>query len=83
VRHRPATGEYADPEWYRKAEGALKAKKSGLQKIQNIKARLTRAEKESIRRSKDYVLLNVIREIAPDTFERALDEARRRHPELW
>jgi hypothetical protein len=81
--HRYTTGEHTDPDWYRRAYSALKLKRLVLQKIQEIRGRLSREERKQSANARDRALLDTIKEIAPDMFERALTEARLRYPQLW
>lgn len=73
----------ADRSWVARANGALRLQKAALQAIQNKRGALQRKEKQERMNTQDRLILNAVREIAPQVFKDALAKAAERAPHLF
>lgn len=72
-----ADGVYADRGWLLRAKFALRHKKAAIQRVQQIRARIAKAERMTANVNQERVLLDIIKATEPEAFKRALEVQRR------
>lgn len=70
----------ADPVWIGRAPRALSLKNAALNEVRKRRSRLHKAK---VGRTRDNLLLGILKEMEPEAFQRILAVARERFPELF
>src|SRR5262249_50752305 len=74
------TGHYPDPDWQRRAQSALRLKRSAMEQVNRIRDKLSPNDVGD--RSKSQVLIEIVKASEPEVFRRAIETARKRYPNL-
>ena len=67
-----AQGRFADGDWFRRANAALKMKKWALQLVQQRRGDISRASNRSYQDGRDKRLIEMFKAMFPDEFDRAV-----------